>query len=104
MRKYARRKNGFSQVDCRTERRRTGVTIEEFEKATLEKLKLVDEVESETIDRVLEIIDEEDQNRRSELGVAYDDGSITVADRIRERVNALRGGKNEQIQKDTSRG
>ena len=39
-----------------------------------------------SLDHVLEIIDEEDQNRRNELGIAYDSGSITVADRIRNRV------------------
>lgn len=42
-------------------------------------------------DRVLKIIDEEDQNRRNELGVILDSGSITVADRIRNRVLALKG-------------
>ena len=64
----------------------------------VEKLYHYEEIADEpkkvvAIDRVLEIIDEEDQNRRNELGVAFDSGSITVADRIRNRVLDLKGGE-----------
>lgn len=51
----------------------------------------------DAIARVLEIINEEDQNRRKELGVAYDSGSITVADRIRSAVLALVEDKTERV-------
>ena len=58
---------------------------------TEEHTKVWDAAVNNTVKCVLEIIDEEDQNRRNELGVAYDGGSITVADRIRNRVLALKG-------------
>ena len=52
-------------------------------------------IRAKAFSEVLEIIDIEDKARRDELGIAYDDGSITVADRIRKAVLKLKGGDKE---------